>query len=106
MSDETSETAACGEVAVREEVDDVVRVLESTPENVLMHLRNIFGCGGLEADPTAKELLAVRTVGRRTARRRLKRFNLDVIISAGYQVNSRRGGSGKWPPAPCTACRK
>ncbi|MXX88282.1 MAG: virulence RhuM family protein, partial [Boseongicola sp. SB0665_bin_10] len=66
-------------------------VFDSTPENVLMHLRNIFASGELEADATTKEFLAVRTEGRRRVRRRLKHYNLDAIISVGYRVNTRRG---------------
>lgn len=66
-------------------------VFDGTPENVLMHLRNIFGSGELEAEATTKEFLAVRTGGRRMFRRRLKHYNLDAIISVGYRVNTRRG---------------
>ncbi|MCY4396917.1 MAG: virulence RhuM family protein [Rhodospirillaceae bacterium] len=110
MNDETPETVAGGEVAVYEDAGGEVRVdvrldretvwltqrqmaevFDSTPENVLMHLRNIFASGELEAEATTKEFLAVRTEGRRRVRRRLKHYNLDAIISVGYRVNTRRG---------------
>ena len=110
MNDETPETFAGGEVAVYEDADGETRVdvrldqetvwltqrqmavvFDSTPENVLMHLRNIFTSGELEAEATTKEFLAVRTEGRRRVRRRLKHYNLDAIISVGYRVNTRRG---------------
>ena len=110
MSDETPEAVSGGEVAVYEDASGEVRVdvrldretvwltqrqmaevFDSTPENVLMHLRNIFASGELEADATTKEFLAVRTEGRRRVRRRLKHYNLDAIISVGYRVNTRRG---------------
>ncbi len=109
MNDETPETAG-GEVVVYQDSGGEVRVdvrldretawltqrqmaevFGSTPENVLMHLRNIFVSGELEAEATTKEFLVVRTEGRRRVRRRLKHYNLDAIISVGYRVNTRRG---------------
>ncbi len=109
MNDETPETAG-GQVAVYEDARGEVRVdvrldretvwltqrqmaevFDSTPENVLMHLRNIFASGELEVEATTKEFLAVRTEGRRRVRRRLKHYNLDAIISVGYRVNTRHG---------------
>ena len=69
----------------------MAEVFDTTSENVLMHLRNVFACGELEAEATTKEFLAVRIEGRRRVRRRLKHYNLDAIFSVGYRVNSRRG---------------
>ncbi len=69
----------------------MAEVFGTTPENVLMHLRNVFSSGELDADPTTKDFLVVRAEGDRTVRRRLKHYNLDAIISVGYRVNSRRG---------------
>ena len=110
MNDEMPETVAGGEVALYQDADGEVRVqvrldretvwltqrqmaevFDSTPENVLMHLRNMFASGELEADATTKEFLSVRTEGRRKVRRRLKHYNLDAIISVGYRVNTKRG---------------
>lgn len=99
-----------GEVLVYEAADGSVRVdvrlerdtvwltqrqmselFETTPENVLMHLKNVFGDGELEEAATAKDFLVVQTEGNRQVRRNLKHYNLDAIISVGYRVNSRRG---------------
>ena len=66
-------------------------LFDTTPENVLMHLKNIYADGELEEPATAKDFLAVRTEGKRQVQRRLKHYNLDAIISVGYRVNSRRG---------------
>lgn len=66
-------------------------LFETTPENVLMHLKNIYGDGELEEPATAKDFLAVRLEGKRQVQRQLKHYNLDAIISVGYRVNSRRG---------------
>ncbi len=69
----------------------MAEVFDSTPENVLMHLRNMFASGELEAEATTKEFLAVRTEGRSKVRRRLKHYNLDAILSVGCRVNTTRG---------------
>lgn len=69
----------------------MAELFETTPENVLMHLKNIFGGGELEETATAKDFLAVQTEGKRRVRRTLKHYNLDAVISVGYRVNTRRG---------------
>jgi len=62
----------------------------TTPENVLMHLKNIFAETELNATATTKDFLAVRQEGTRQVKRRLKHYNLDAIISVGYRISSRR----------------
>lgn len=66
-------------------------LLDTTPENVLMHLRNIYADEELVESATAKDFLAVQTEGKRQVQRNLKHYNLDAIISVGYRVNSKRG---------------
>jgi len=62
----------------------------TTPENVLMHLQNIFKDEELVEQATTKEFLVVRQEGQRQVRRRIKHYNLDSIISVGYRVSSKR----------------
>lgn len=69
----------------------MAEVFDTTPENVLMHLKNIYHDGELEEAATTKDFLAVQLEGSRRVRRRLKHYNLDAIISVGYRVNSKRG---------------
>ena len=66
-------------------------VFDTTPENVLMHLKNIYKTGELKKDSTAKDFLVVRTEGKRQVKRQLKHYNMDAVISVGYRVNSKRG---------------
>lgn len=63
----------------------------TTPENVLMHLSNIYQDGELMENPTTKDFLVVQQEGNRQVKRTLKHFNLDAIISVGYRVNSKQG---------------
>ena len=69
----------------------MAEVFSTTPENVLMHLKNIFSDNELEETATAKEILVVQAEGKRQVKRQLKHYNLDAIISVGYRVNSKRG---------------
>jgi hypothetical protein len=50
----------------------MAELFETTPENVLMHLKNIFAEGELDEPATAKDFLVVQTEGRRQVRRSLK----------------------------------
>ncbi|MCE9594794.1 MAG: virulence RhuM family protein [Planctomycetes bacterium] len=69
----------------------MAELFDTTSENVVMHLKNVFADGELEEEATAKEFLVVQTEGKRRVQRRVKHFNLDAIISVGYRVNSRHG---------------
>lgn len=62
----------------------------STPENILIHLKNIFKDKELQEQATTKEYLVVRQEGSRQVKRNIKHYNLDAIISIGYRVNSSR----------------
>lgn len=62
-------------------------LFETTPENVLMHLKNIFASGELAEDSVAKVFLATAADGKNY---RTKHYNLDAIIAVGYRVNSKR----------------
>jgi len=63
----------------------------TTPQNITIHLKNIFGDGELEEAATCKRFLQVQVEGKRQIERDLKHYNLDAIISVGYRVNSIRG---------------
>lgn len=65
-------------------------LFETTPENVLMHLKNIFVGEELSEDSVAKIFLATAADGKNY---RIKHYNLDAIIAVGYRVNSKRATS-------------
>ena len=66
----------------------MAELFKATKQNVSLHIRNIFEEGELEEFSTVKEYLTVRKEGKRTVRRRVNLYNLDVIISVGYRVKS------------------
>ena len=68
----------------------MAELFETTPENVLMHLKNIYRDEELAEAATAKDFLVVRTEGKRQVERKIRHYDLDAIISVGYRVSSRR----------------
>ncbi len=69
----------------------MVELFKSTKQNISLHIKNIFEEGELEASSTVKDFLTVQTEGKREVQRKIKLFNLDVIISIGYRVKSTQG---------------
>ena len=63
-------------------------LFHTTPENILMHLKNIYRESELDEKATTKDFLVVRQEGTRQVNRTLKHYNLDAIISVGYRVQS------------------
>ncbi len=55
------------------------------------HVGNVFGEGELDREATIRNFRIVRQEGGRQVRREIEHYNLDVIISVGYRVKSRRG---------------
>ncbi|MCD4729182.1 MAG: virulence RhuM family protein [Bacteroidales bacterium] len=52
------------------------------------HLSNIYKSGELEKEPTVRKIRTVQNEAGREVSRNLEFYNLDVIISVGYRVNS------------------
>ncbi|MCP1472929.1 hypothetical protein ABIA54_002987 [Pseudomonas sp. EB276 TE3739] len=67
----------------------MAELFSTTPENVLIHLKNIFNEAELDQNSTTKDFLVVRQEGSRQVKRNIKHYNLDAIISVGYRVQSR-----------------
>uniref|UniRef100_UPI0034E0559E virulence RhuM family protein n=1 Tax=Candidatus Thiodubiliella endoseptemdiera TaxID=2738886 RepID=UPI0034E0559E len=66
----------------------MAQLFNTTPENILMHLKNIYNEGELNQIATTKDFLVVRKEGDRVVKRHLQHYNLDAIISVGYRVQS------------------
>ena len=81
--DEMNQTiwADQGKIAELFEVDRTV---------ISRHLRNIFADEELEVEKCVKEEVEERLEGGRRIARKIKKYNLDVIISVGYRVNSKK----------------
>lgn len=69
----------------------MAELFQTTPQNITIHLKDIYMTGELPEDATCKEYLQVQVEGNREVSRVRKFYNLDVIISVGYRVRSPRG---------------
>ena len=72
-------------------VEQMALLFDSTKPNISMHIRNIFKEEELTKEATVKNFLIVRHEGGRKVTRQVQCYNLDVIISVGYRVKSKRG---------------
>lgn len=68
----------------------MAELFNTTKQNVSLHTRNLFREGELAEPTSVKESLTIIPDGREYA---VKHYNLDVIISVGYRVKSKRGTS-------------
>ena len=89
----------------------IAQLFDVAPQNITYHIRNIYREGELDdgvvndelrqggsnstnkarvKNRTCKEILQVQNEGGRITRRRVKAYNLDMIISVGYRVNSKK----------------
>src|SRR3989338_826084 len=66
----------------------IAEIFNVTPQNITLHLHNIYNDGELEAKATCKDYLQVQIEGGREIKRRVKVYNLDAIIATGYRINS------------------
>lgn len=57
---------------------------------ILRHINNIYKSQELESESTCAKIAQVRTEGKRNVTRYIPYYNLDMIISVGYRVNSKR----------------
>ena len=68
----------------------MAELFDCTPDNISLHLKNIYTDGELIENATAEEFSVVQQEGSRQVKRNILFYNLDAIISVGYRVNSRR----------------
>ena len=69
----------------------MMELFQTTKQNISLHINNCYAEGELERERTVKEYLTVQQEGKRRIERRVDYYNLDVIISVGYRVKSKRG---------------
>lgn len=69
----------------------IAQLLHTQPQNVSLHIGNIYREKELDEASTRKDFFLVQNEGNRKVSRLTKFYNLDVIISVGYRVKSQRG---------------
>ena len=69
----------------------LIELFQSSKANISEHIKRIFISEELSADSTVRKFRTVQQEGKRQVSREIDYFNLDLIISVGYRVNSKRG---------------
>ena len=72
-------------------LDQMAELFQRNKSTISRHIKNIFETGELNADSTVAFFATVQTEGKRKVERNIAFYNLDMIISVGYRVNSYRG---------------
>ena len=86
------------QVDVRMENDTVwltqaqmAELFKSSRTNIVEHIQHIYDEDELDETSTCRKFRQVRQEGKRMVTREIPIYNLDMIISVGYRVNSKRG---------------
>lgn len=66
----------------------MVDLYDTTKQNISFHIKNIFDEEELVEKSTVKEFSTVQKEGNRKVERKVKYYNLDMIISLGYRIKS------------------
>ena len=69
----------------------MAQLFKSSRTNILEHIQYIYEVEELEKEATCRNFRQVRQEGKRMVNRTMTMYNLDMIISVGYRVNSKRG---------------
>ena len=69
----------------------MVELFGSSKANISEHITNIYQQGELMQSATVRKYRTVRKEGNRMVTRNMDYYNLDMIISVGFRVNSHQG---------------
>lgn len=71
--------------------DQMAELFQRDRSTIQRHIKNVLQSGELQADSTCAFFAQVQNEGSRKVSRQIPYYNLDMIISVGYRVNSHRG---------------
>ncbi len=71
--------------------DQMAELFQRDRSTIQRHVKKIYDEGELKPDSTCAFFAQVQTEGKRQVERQIPIYNLDMIISVGYRVNSHRG---------------
>lgn len=66
-------------------------LFDTSRTNIIEHINHIYSDGELDKNSTCQDFRQVRKEGNRNVTRSIPFYNLDLIISVGYRVNSKQG---------------
>ena len=68
--------------------ENLAEIYATTPQNISLHVGNIYQDKELGEEGTRKKFFLVRQEGKRQVQRDITYYNLDMIIALGYRVQS------------------
>lgn len=87
-----------GEIALKGDVkketiwaslQQIADLFETDKSGISRHIKNIYQSGELKQKATVAKIATVQTEGKRKVKREIEYYNLDLILSVGYRVNSK-----------------
>lgn len=66
-------------------------LFEKDTDTIGLHIKHILQEGELQEESTTEFYSVVQQEGRRKVTRNIKFYNLDIILSVGFRVNSKKG---------------
>jgi len=66
------------------------KLFDVNTQDITKHIRNIYISAELNKDSTCSKMEQVQKEGDRMVKRNLLYYNLDMIISVGFRVNSKK----------------
>ena len=69
----------------------MAELFQTDRTSIVRHINNIYKVEELDRDSTCAKIAQVQIEGKRTVKRDIPYFNLDMIVSVGYRVNSKQG---------------
>ena len=72
-------------------LDQMANLFQRDKSTISRHIKNVFEEGELSRNSTVANFATVQIEGTRQVERLIEFYNLDVIISVGYRVKSKRG---------------
>ena len=69
----------------------IAELYQTSPQNITLHIGNIYEDGELEENSTCKNYLQVQQEGQRQVQRAVKIYNLQMILAIGYRVRNNIG---------------
>lgn len=70
--------------------DQIALLFDVQKAAISKHIKNIFESDELEYKATVSKMETVRKEGARKVKRSLEYYNLDLVLSVGYRVNSKK----------------
>ena len=74
-------------------LNQIAELFETDKSGISRHIKNIFSTKELDKKSTVAIFATVQKEGKREVKRDIEYYNLDIILSVGYRVNSKKATS-------------